>query len=58
MRSARPQERPAERRGGTSAGWLNPEQPDVGDKGHGAVDALPHKAGGGGPMAGPAEREA
>jgi transposase InsO family protein len=38
--------------------WLNPERPDVGHKGHGAVDALPHKAGGGGPMAGPAEREA
>ena len=38
--------------------WLNPERPDVGRKGHGVVDALPHKAGGGGPMAGPAERAA
>jgi len=35
--------------------WLNPERPDAGCRGHGAADALPHEAGGGGPMAGPAE---
>ncbi len=33
--------------------WLNPER-----KGHGAADALPHEAGGGGPMAGPENRAA
>ena len=38
--------------------WLNPERPDAGRKGHGAADALPHQAGGGGPMAGPAEQAA
>lgn len=38
--------------------WLNPEHPDTGRKGHGAADALPHEAGGGGPMTGPAERAA
>ena len=38
--------------------WLNPERPDAGCEGHGAADALPHEAGGGGPMAGPAERAA
>ena len=38
--------------------WLNPERPDAGRRGHGAADALPHKAGGGGPMAGPANRAA
>jgi len=38
--------------------WLNPERPDAGHRGHGAADALPHKAGGGGPMAGPANRAA
>ena len=31
--------------------WLNPERPDQERRGHGAADALPHKAGGGGPMA-------
>ena len=38
--------------------WLNPERPDAGRGGHGFADALPHQAGGGGPMAGPAERAA
>ena len=32
--------------------WLNPERPDQKREGHGDADALPHKAGGGGPMAG------
>jgi transposase InsO family protein len=38
--------------------WLNPERPGAGRTGHGAADALPHKAGGGGPMAGLANRSA
>lgn len=38
--------------------WLNPERPEAGRRGHGAADALPHEAGGGGPMAGPADRAA
>jgi transposase InsO family protein len=38
--------------------WLNPERPDTAREGHGAADALPQKAGGGGPMAGPAKRAA
>lgn len=38
--------------------WLNPERPDAGHKGHGGADALPHEAGGGDPMAGPANRAA
>jgi len=38
--------------------WLNPERPDAGRRGHGSADALPHEAGGGGPMTGPAERAA
>jgi transposase InsO family protein len=38
--------------------WLNPERPEAGRTGHGAADALPHKAGGGGPMAGPANHAA
>jgi putative transposase len=38
--------------------WLNPERPEAGHRGHGAADALPHKAGGGGPMSGPANRAA
>jgi transposase InsO family protein len=38
--------------------WLNPERPEARRKGHGDADALPHEAGGGGPMAGPAERAA
>jgi transposase InsO family protein len=38
--------------------WLNPERPEAGRRGHGAADALPHKAGGGGPMAGPANHAA
>ena len=42
----------------TGSVWLNPERPDAGRKGHGAADALPHEAGGGGPMADPAERAA
>lgn len=38
--------------------WLNPERPKAGRESHGAADALPHVAGGGGPMAGPAKRAA
>jgi len=38
--------------------WLNPERPEAGRRGHGAADALPHEAGGGGPMAGQAESAA
>ena len=38
--------------------WLNPERPEAGRRGHGAADALPQEAGGGGPMAGPANRAA
>jgi hypothetical protein len=38
--------------------WLNPERPDAGRKGHGGADALPQEAGGGAPMAGPANRAA
>ena len=36
---------------------LNPERPEPERKGHGAADALPHKAGGGGPMAGQPNRQ-
>jgi hypothetical protein len=36
--------------------WLNAEEPDSGRGGHGSADALPHKAGGGGPMAGLTEQ--
>lgn len=38
--------------------WLNPERADAGSRGHGGADALPHEAGGGDPMAGPANRAA
>ena len=38
--------------------WLNPERPDAERKGHGSADALPHEAGGGGPMAALAKRTA
>ena len=38
--------------------WLNPERPEAGSEGHGAADALPQEAGGGGSMAGPAEQVA
>ena len=38
--------------------WLNPDRPENGRKGHRGDDALPHKAGGGAPMDGPAERAA
>ena len=38
--------------------WLNPERPDARRRGHGAADALPHEAGGGGAMAGPENRAA
>ena len=38
--------------------WLNPERPDAERKGHGSADALPHEAGGGGPMAALAKRAA
>jgi putative transposase len=37
---------------------LNPERPDTGCGGHGAAAALPHKAGGGGPMTGPDQNAA
>lgn len=42
----------------TGSVWLNPEGPTAGRGGHGPADALPHEAGGGGPMAGPAEQAA
>ena len=32
--------------------WLNPERSETRREGHGAADALPNEAGGGGPMAG------
>ena len=38
--------------------WLNPDRPEAGRRGHGAADALPQKAGGGGPMAGHPQRAA
>jgi transposase InsO family protein len=38
--------------------WLNPERAEAGSEGHGAADVLPHEAGGGGPMTGPADRAA
>lgn len=38
--------------------WLNPERPDPRRGGHGSADALPHEAGGGGPMAGPTDQAA
>jgi hypothetical protein len=38
--------------------WLNPERPERGRKGQGAAAALLREAGGGGPMAGPAENAA
>jgi putative transposase len=38
--------------------WLKPERPEAAHRGHGTADALPHKAGGGGPMAGLANRAA
>jgi len=38
--------------------WLNPERPDAERRGHGSADALTQKAGGGGPMVGPAEQAA
>jgi hypothetical protein len=38
--------------------WLNPERPDTRRAGQGGADALPHKAGGGAPMAGPKQRAA
>ena len=38
--------------------WLNPDRPETGRKGHGGDDALPHKADGGAPIDGPAERAA
>jgi transposase InsO family protein len=38
--------------------WLNPDRPERGRKGQGAAAALLRAAGGGGPMAGPAENAA
>ena len=38
--------------------WLNPERPDTARKGHGDGGALPHEAGGGGPMTGHKQRAA
>ena len=35
--------------------WLNPERPDDRCRSHGSADALPHEAGGDGPMAGPVD---
>ena len=59
-RAARPERWSGQTRNWQPIGsvWLNPERPDAGRRGHGAVDALPHEAGGGGPMAGQAERAA
>jgi transposase InsO family protein len=59
-RSARPERWSGNTRRWTPVGsvWLNPERPEAGRKGHGDAGALPHEAGGGGPMAGPAERAA
>ena len=41
-----------------AAVWLNPERSDPRRGGHGSTDALPHEAGGGGPMAAPADQAA
>ena len=38
--------------------WLNPDRSEDGREGHGADDALPHEAGGGGPMDRPENRAA
>lgn len=59
-RAARPERWSGKTRCWTPIGsvWLNPERPDDGSEGNGAADALPQEAGGGGSMAGPAERAA
>ena len=59
-RAARPERWSGRTRNWTPVGavWLNPERPDAGRRGHGGADALPHEAGGGDPMAGPANRAA
>jgi putative transposase len=59
-RAARPERWSRNTRCWTPVGsvWLNPEQPEAGRTGHGDVGVLPHEVGGGGPMAGPAERAA
>ena len=59
-RAARPERWSGRTRNWQSVGsvWLNPERPDPGRRGHGAAAALPNEAGGGGPMAGLAERAA
>ncbi len=59
-RAARPDRWSGSTRNWQPAGpvWLNRERQDAGRKGHGAADALPHEAGGGGYMAGPVERAA
>lgn len=59
-RAARPERWSGRTRNWNPVGavWLNPERPDAGRRGHGGADALPHEAGGGDPMAGPAKSAA
>jgi putative transposase len=59
-RAARPERWSGRTRCWTQTGsvWLNPERPEAKRKGHGDAGALPHEAGGGGPMAGRADRAA
>ena len=59
-RAARPERWSGNTRRWTPSGsvWLNPERPEIGSEDHGAADALTPEAGGGGPVAGPAERAA
>jgi len=59
-RAARPERWSGQTRNWKPIGpvWLNPERPDAGRGGNGFADALTQKAGGGGPMAGPAKRAA
>jgi transposase InsO family protein len=59
-RAARPERWSGNTRRWTQTGsvWLTPDRPDAGRKDQGDAGALPHDAGGGGPMAGPAERAA
>lgn len=59
-RAARPERWSGRTRNWNPVGavWLNPERSDAGRRGHGGANALPHEAGGGDPMAGPANRAA
>ena len=59
-RAARPERWSGRTRNWSPVGavWLNPERPNTAHRGHGGADALPHEAGGGDPMAGPANRAA